>query len=1314
MAPPAEPADSVVRILGATGTVGTGFVVSVPGRLVATCAHVVDFAGGGPDREIEVIFHATGARAVGYVEPNYWRAATFEDVAMIRLRTPVPPEVPGVRLGGSTGSSAHPFRTFGFPRVKSSVGLAATGTITNRNAAGQAELQLSNASEIVVGFSGAPLLDTASRRVVGMVVEILAPYQGRFFQTAFGVPSETLVGICPELEVSELCPYRDLRAFDEEDAEFFFGRSDAVDRLLSVLRRNPRFLAVLGPSGSGKSSLVRAGLSPRLRESGVPGSDRWELVVIRPADLPALDARISGAVADLAMAARVWLAACPDHDRLALVVDQFEEIFVVLDDQTRAEFLLSLGAAVHSTAPVTVILTMRDEFYSRFVREAPALGRALEDGLRNVPPELTRTELTAIIEEPAARIGLRFDADLVTRIVNDAIEQYPGGNLDTAANTVLPLLELTLTQLWRGASDGVMSHATYEQYRGLSGGIGRWADEALDRLGPAVESTVRHILTGLVHLGDESLGTPDSRQRRTVTSLCRNDSELSAITATVGLLADHRLVITTEDTVELIHDALLRDWGLLHEWLMADRRFLSWRQDMERQRDKWERSGPPGGRDEGLLLHGHDLQVARDFRGSHARLIGERQAEYIAESLTVWEREQRRLRHALSEAERQREMAESRLAAAILREQAARAQTLLPLEPVAGLALAADAMIKNVADLPGNLIGAVAVSLHLAVRQARELHILTGHTAPVTGVAIGSHGRYVLSASADRTIRRWTPDGQPIGVPWTGHGDAVTAIAIAPDGQYMLSASADRTIRKWTPDGQPIGVPWTGHGDAVTAIAIAPDGQYMLSASVDRTIRKWTPDGQPIGVPWTGHGDAVTAIAIDPARRYVISAGADRTVRRWAPDGSLVATPWTGHNDAVTAIAIDPSGQFVASVSADSTLRLWDRRGRPMAPPMVGHREAVGAIVFAPDGRTLASGGTDRTVRIWDRDGDAATRVLRGHTSDVNGVVLLDGESRIISASADGTLREWNQAGEPIGLPWPAHDSFVYDLAADPAGQRLASASADGTVRVWDAVAAVPLGTPARGHQGPVRTVRFHPSGRLVASGGADATVRLFELDGTPVGDPFRGHRDEVWALAFSPDSRLLASGGADTTVRLWPLDGNPPGEPFTAHQDTVWDLAFAPHGGWFVTASADRTLRRWAMDGTPLGEPLLGHQDEVCAVAVSADGRFILSGSADATLRLWDHHGNPVSGPMTGHDGPVWAVAFGSDGRLLVSGGADGTVRTWDGGWRAWLERACRRLSRHPAPTGEYAAVTRAVREASATAPWLTEIPPPTEMEMT
>jgi WD40 repeat protein len=1340
--PPVEPAVSVVRVLGAAGTAGTGFVVNAERRLVATCAHVVEIAGGGPGSEVRLVFHATGEAMTALVEPAYWRASTADDVAILRLSGPVPDGVESVRLGSSAASRDHPFRTFGFPRVKSVDGLAATGTITDRNEVGVPRLQLSNASEVAVGFSGAPLLDPVARRVVGMVVEILAPDQGRFFETAFGVPTETLIDICPELQAAALCPYRELNAFDESDAEFFFGRTDAVNRLLSALRRDPGFLAVLGPSGSGKSSLMRAGLLPSLRAGALPGSERWGVVVSRPADLASLEVDLPGVSVDAAAAAGAWLAQHPGYTRLVIVLDQFEEAFVVLDDDTRSALLAGLGAAVSSPAPVSVLLTMRDEFYSRFVREAPTLARALEGGLRNIPPELTRVELTQIVEGPAGLVGLRFDDGLVTRIVNDAIDLSPGRSRDsTATTTVLPLLELALTQLWEGARDGVLSHATYERIGRVTGGLARWADEALDVLGEPLLPVVRYVLTTLVHLGDEAQGTPDSRRRRLTSSLPRQEGEAAQVGTVVTRLADARLIITAEGTVELIHDALLREWGRLSTWLNEDRRFLTWKQELETRQLQWASSQTVDGRDEERLLHGYDLQVAIESRTSHMLEISAEQHRYIDESLAVWEREQRRLRDALTEAQAQRAIAETQLAAANLREQASRVLTLLPLEPVAGLAVAASAMIWNVEHLPDNLVAPVQASLHAALRVARERHVGTGHTAPVTVVLVAPNGRFLISGGADRTVRRWTLNGRLLGDAWLGHTDAVTAVAVDPSGRFLISGSADRTLRRWTLDGQPVGDAWLGHTDAVTAVAVDPAGQFVVSGGADRTIRRWTVDGQPLGEPWLGHTDGVTAVAVDPDGHFVVSGSSDHTLRRWAVDGGDCA-PWTGHSDAVTAIAIKPDGRTVASGSADRTIQLWTRdgvrvgnawtghtdavtavcfdptgrrlasagvdgtvrlwgwRGRPSGPPMVGHRNAVGSVAFADDGRTIVSGGADGTVRVWDCDGYAATAVLAGHGTDVNGVVLLDGDRRIVSCGADGFLREWTSQGQPIGSPWAGHDGYVFNVVGDATGRRLASAGEDGTVRLWEALTGLPIGAPVRMHAGSVYAICFHPDGSRLASGGADATVRIFRSDGTDVAT-LRGHTDEVWAVAFNPAGTLLASAGYDGTVRLWRPDGTAVAGPLLGHEDEICDLAFAPDGRWLVTASVDRTLRRWTSDGAPIGEPLHGHTEGVYAVAVSGDGRLIISGGGEGALRLWDSDGNPVSELLEGHTDAVRRIAIGGDGRFLVSASGDGTLRTWQGGWRAWLEQACQRLAGHPGPRGEYAATARSVREAVSRQPW-------------
>ncbi|MEV0177213.1 trypsin-like peptidase domain-containing protein [Streptomyces sp. NPDC050803] len=1337
-------------VRGADDTKGTAFLLSREHRLLATCAHVVDYAGAGPGEWVSLRLPAGGEEIRAYVVPDRWRPADAEDVAILRVAEDLPDEFAELPLGTSTDATGHPCRTFGFPPDKPLQGLAGSGTVLARirDESGRQILQLTDAPEITPGFSGGPLHDPLARRVVGMVVSILAPDEfGRLVTTAFAVPVETLAGLCPELTVSDVSPYRGLEPFRETESEFFFGREDAVRRMLTLLRQDPRFLPVLGPSGSGKSSLVQAGLLPRLREGAVPGAERWRLMVTRPARLHELETSLPGVSADIGDAARRWLDLNRDAERLLLVVDQFEEIFLSGDDASRARFLEQLARAVDDPAlPLGVILTMRDEFYSRLVREAPAFGRMLEEGLCNVPPTLDQMDLADIVERPALRLGLRFEAGLVDRIVHDTVRLSPAPVDDGALSTVLPLLQFALGELWEGRRDGVLQHLTYERMQGVGGGLSRWADRALERIDSAQMPLARRGLRLLVHLGDESQGTPDSRWRRPIAALAAEE-ERAPMAAVMGRLADERIVVTSldrqsgEEMVELIHDALLREWGTLKHWIRTDREFLGWLQGLEQQRHSWWQSDGPDGHDTGRLLRGRDLDTARRMLAERAVDLTPAQREYITLSQQAWDREQNRLREALTEADRQRELAERRLAAAVIREQAARALTLLPLQPVAGLVTAADAVLRNLAELPADMLETAQISLHAALYQSRERGVAAEHTAPVTGLSVSPDGLLIASSGMDRTVRLWDVQGRSVGWPLTGPEDAVTCVAFHPDGRLIAAGGGDCTVRVWDLNGRQVRAPLEGHEDTVTALAHDPHGRLLATGGADRTIRLWHPDGTPAGPPLTGHQDAVTCLAFDAdgrlasgsadrtvrlwntddgtelallpghedsvtclafgAQGRLASGGADRTVRLWNRDGRPVGTPFTGHEDAVTCLAFDAGAGRLVTGSLDRTIRLWDRRGRAQHTPMIGHTDAVTAVSCTPDGRTIVSGGTDRTVRFWDTEGFGADSVIAAHPTDVNGIALIRGDQLLLSGSADGTIRAWTREGQPVGPAWVGHDGFVYDLAAHDTAERVASAGADGTVRLWDLNARA-VASPLTGHRGPVNAVALSPDGTVVASGGADRTLRLWRTTGEPLGAPLEGHEDEVRGLTFSPEGTVLASAAADGTVRRWSTAGDALGPPLTGHEGEVRDLVFSPDGTSLATVGLDGTLRLWTAEGEPLGEPARGHAGGVYAVRFTPDGAHLLTGGADATLRLWSRRGLPASEPFRGHRAPVWRVEVGQDGRFVVSGGEDGSLRTWDAGWRAWLEQAARRLAGHPGPGGVFQQTFASVNARCTQQPWL------------
>ena len=277
-------------------------------------------------------------------------ACEAEDVAILRVVGDLPGQVKPLPLGSSEGTEQHEFDTFGFPRSNPEQGLWGDGRILKETKIAVAPVLQLSSTQVTRGFSGAPVLDRLRKRVVGMVTSITKPDEyGRLAETAFITPTETLRAICSVLELSDVCPYRNLEAFAEADAAFFFGRKRVIEALVEKLAHERRFLAVFGPSGSGKSSVVQAGLIPALRKGAIVGSDQWTIFVARPTDN-----FFKQQVGDRANSAT----------RVAMVIDQFEELFVSYNETARGEVITQLTSILNGSAHITLIVVIRDDFFS--------------------------------------------------------------------------------------------------------------------------------------------------------------------------------------------------------------------------------------------------------------------------------------------------------------------------------------------------------------------------------------------------------------------------------------------------------------------------------------------------------------------------------------------------------------------------------------------------------------------------------------------------------------------------------------------------------------------------------------------------------------------------------------------------------------------------------------------------------------------------------------------------------------------------------------------------------------------------------------
>ncbi|QYN33423.1 trypsin-like peptidase domain-containing protein [Pseudonocardia sp. DSM 110487] len=595
-APPPVLASAVARVWHPrVGVVGGGFVVGPD--LIATCAHVVaeavdadPYAPEAPTATVRVDFPLTGDDAPVPLEAVVERWAPIRDdgtgdVALLRLTAPAPARVPPVRRIARLWG--HDFRVLGFPDGGTD-GVWTSGRI--RGEQGTRWFQLHTGAgepRVEPGFSGAPVWDTASGAVVGMTV---AAIRGDTTQAAYLIPIDAVFALDQELVP---CPYPGARPFDTEHAAYFHGRDDDIERLADATSRLP-LVAVAGPSGVGKSSLVRAGLLPRLLAGGTP-------VVECRLDVDPVGNLVS-AVAD----------AVPGT---VVVLDQFEELATLAPETAGA--LLDEVIARTSTGRIRAVLTLR---WTAFERLDPRLTAALDEATVLVTP-LDRAGLREAIVGPAEQApGLSFEEGLVDRILDDAGTE-PGQ---------LPLVSALLADLWDHRDDGRATLRGYLECGGVAGALAQHADRVVDSL-QADEPTLRRLFTALAEPGR------DGRFVRRPVLLRDLPPEQRAL---AEALAGRRLLVVTRDTVELAHQALVEHWPRLRDWLTADREFLSWLAGLQERRRRWE----SGGRDDGALLRGAPLAAAVEWVESRADDVAAADQDYVRLGVAMARRRMRRRR----------------------------------------------------------------------------------------------------------------------------------------------------------------------------------------------------------------------------------------------------------------------------------------------------------------------------------------------------------------------------------------------------------------------------------------------------------------------------------------------------------------------------------------------------------------------------------------------------------------------------------------------------------------------------------------------
>ncbi|MGK5544617.1 nSTAND1 domain-containing NTPase [Streptomyces sp. URMC 127] len=1122
-------------------------------------------------------------------------------------------------------------------------------------------------------------------------------------------------------ELLEVCPYRGLAAFDAADAGWFFGRERATAALVRQLTdrldgSGPA--AVVAASGTGKTSLLRAGLVPELRRGvlPVPGASRWPVVTMHPGEQPVgeLVSRLADATAAdpdhlrralrgggagaLARAVHAALnrrprqaarlrqgGAGPDGaaapKRAVLVVDQFEEVFTLCPDaRERAEFVRALHAL--ATGPeqaggrggcaALVVLGLRADFYGRCLA-FPELAAALRTGQLPLEP-MRAQELREAVVRPARAVGLELEPGLAELILRDlgAGDEGLGGDGATSGGHepgALPLLSHALLATWQRRRGRLLTVEGYQQAGGIAGAVAATAERAYGRLSPGCREAARAVLLQLVRVDQ------DGRSARRRVSQERLSQDLGpqagAALEVVEAFARARLLTVDAERVTLAHEAVLRAWPRLHGWIEADAAALHGLQQLSAAAGQWEAEG----HDPALLPRGSRLAAAREVAGHPLAAVGRTERAFLDAAVALAAAEQeterrraRRLYRLLASLAVLLVLALAGGAAAV--HQSLRAETerhVAHSQELAFRAVAGGAPRPEVAMLLAtgawrDAHTAAAASAVLSTQALPYAGRLTGHRERALAVAWLPGGRRLLSAGEDATVREWDARTHRQAAVTKG-GSAVRALAAARVRGPVAWGDEAGAVTLRDPAGgrfAPLPLPRESrHRGPVRGVALSDRGEVLASAGEDGTVRVTRLGG---GAPRTEVRDAglglLYAVAVSGDGRRVAAAGRDGRVWMLDVPGGRARVVGTREFGRVRALAFSPDGRRLATGEWQDRIGLWDTRTGRREASLEGLSDSVFGVAFSPDGGQLAAASQDDTAGIWDLAEHRRIARLVSHIGPVYGVAYAPDGRTLATAGEDGSVRLWTpQAAVTTPLPGSAWQ----DGALSPDRSLLAVAGRDGTVRLLR-TAGRGLRTVTAGRE-PVRAVAFSPDGALFAAGDEHGTATVWRT-----ADPrrpvhrWRAHDRAVTSVAFRPgDAGALATGGEDHSAKVWRLAGSGalPEQSLRGHEDAVYRVLFLDRGT-LATGSLDNTARVWRLsDGRELRR-LSEHEDTVLGLAAGPHGMLATAGR-DHTVKLWGPAGSRSLRTLAGHTGPVTSVAFNPAGTRLVSTGRDNTVRIWD-----------------------------------------------------
>jgi WD40 repeat protein/serine/threonine protein kinase/two-component SAPR family response regulator len=1097
-------------------------------------------------------------------------------------------------------------------------------------------------------------------------------------------------------------PFKGLRPFKEEDAGEFFGRRELVDRFITKLSES-RFLAVVGPSGSGKSSGVSAGLIPALRSGAIRGSEKWFIARMAPGAHPLEELEqallpiavnpppslVEPVLKDRDGLARTLRRILPEEEegsQLLLVIDQFEELYTLTtDEQQRDHFIERLLAAIADPGgPLRLVITLRADFFDRPLEDLQ-LGELLRSHTELVL-QLSSEELESAVRGPATRAGVQLEAGLMTAIAADFNDQ-PGA---------LPLLQYALTELYEARQGQTLTREAYQSIGGIAGALGRRAEDLYVGLDERDQAGARQVFLRLVSVGE---GGENTRRRTLLAELQALGEEVLPINPEDGLApADlqgwagrvepflelfgrHRLLtfdrdpITRGPTVEVAHEALLDEWPRLRGWLDDNRADIR----LERQLAGFAAEWSAAGRNPGYLLRDSRLEQFEIWvKNARIVLTGEERA-FLDASLAARSARQAaeagRLEHERALEKRSRNFLRSLVGVFA-------AATVIAVflsvfaynqQGIAQTEARSRGTQQAIAEMQADSAATSAADA-LAQKGLAEVQA----DARATQQTIAEEQRVLAEDQADaRATQQAIAEGQAsLAFSRELAASALVNLSVDPELSILLALHAlevTRTLQAENILHQAVQASRLQLtildnilGDGAT-IGYSPDGTRLVAAGEDGLVRVWdAATGQEL-LTLTGHTAWVLRAFFSPDGQYIATSSEDNTTRVWDAMTGRELLVLEGHSDVVLGLAFSPDSSRVATASYDLTARVWDLTTGEEILVFSGHTGELFDIAYSPDGALLATGGLDNT-RVWSAVSGQEVLILNVQAQDLE---FSPDSTHLATRDPAGNVVLWdltepgseNYGQKVLALPG-ALTQVATSIAYSPDGMRLVMLGNDRSIIVWDTVTGLELDRIAC-HPGGSELALSTITNQLAVAG--NGVIKICDLAPGRELLTLTGFTDRVYDASFSPDGFRLYTASRSGGMKLWDISAPDTGNfgnliyHLEAQDDRFFDSVPSPDGAYLAISSALGTPTIWDTRTWDKLFSLNGHMETVWDIAFSPDGTRLVSGGFDTSAKVWDAVTGQELLTLTGHTSQIDNVVFSHDGLYVVTASYDGLAKIWD-----------------------------------------------------